>query len=65
MDTLLQLYKKRGLKVEMVEMPGKNKLEKIFNSLLLADWTAVHIANLYGLESEQVPMVEEFKKLIK
>lgn len=64
MDTLLQLYKKRGLKAEMIEMPEKNKLEKIFNSLILADWTAVHIANLYGLESEQVPMVEEFKKLI-
>jgi hypothetical protein len=48
----------------MIEMSEKNKLEKIFNYLLLADWTAVHIANLYGLESEQVPMVEEFKKLI-
>lgn len=64
MDTLAQLYKDRGLKVKMIEMSEKNKLEKIFNYLLLADWTAVHIANLYGLESEQVPMVEEFKKLI-
>lgn len=65
MDTLAQLYKDRGLKVKIIEMSEKNKLEKIFNSLLLADWTAVHLAELYGLESEKVPMVEEFKKLIK
>lgn len=65
MEILAQLYKERGLKVKMIAMPEKNKLEKTFNSLLLADWTAVHTAALYGLESEQVPMVEEFKKLIK
>jgi len=65
MDMLAKLYKKRGLKTEMLELAGKNKLEKIFTSLVIADWTAVHIAKHYGLESEQVPMVEEFKRLIK
>jgi len=64
MDIVKKLYKDRGLKVEMMELKG-NKLEKIFSSLLLADWTAVYTAELYGLESEQVPMVEEFKQLIK
>jgi len=38
---------------------------KIFSSLILADWTAYYIAEGYGLESEQVPMVEEFKKLME
>ena len=65
MAMLAKLYKKRGLKTEMLELTGKNKLEKIFTSLVIADWTAVHIARHYGLESEQVPMVEEFKRLIK
>ncbi len=65
MDILAKLYKNRKLKVEMMELKGKNKLEKIFTSLVIADWTAVHIAKQYGLESEQVPMVEEFKKMIK
>ena len=46
-------------------LTGKNVFEKIFSSLLLADWTAVAIADGYGLESEQVPMVEEFKALMK
>lgn len=64
MEILAQLYKNKGLKVKIIALSEKNKLEKIFNSLLLADWTAVRIAELYNLESEQVPMVEEFKKLI-
>jgi len=30
----------------------------------LADWAAYYTAEGYGVESEAVPMVEEFKKLI-
>ncbi|MFH0857805.1 MAG: SIS domain-containing protein [Candidatus Magasanikbacteria bacterium] len=64
MTVLKQLYMDRGLPVEEVEIGGNTVYEQIFSSLLLADWTAVSIAEQYGLESEQVPMVEEFKKLI-
>lgn len=64
MDITAKLYENRGLKVEKIELKGKNTLEKIFSSLVLADWTAIHTAENYGLESEQVPMVEEFKNLI-
>ena len=63
MIILERLYKKRGLKVAVMELKG-NKLEKIFNSLVIADWTALYTAKNYGLEPEQVPMVEEFKRLI-
>lgn len=63
-DVLEKLYNDRELPVTVIELKGATRLEKIFNSLLLADWTAVHTAELYDLESEQVPMVEEFKKLI-
>jgi glucose/mannose-6-phosphate isomerase len=59
-----KLYEKRGLPVTILTLSGSSVFEKIFNSLLLADWTALHTANFYGAESEQVPMVEEFKKLI-
>lgn len=65
MKVIAKLYKDRGLPVEILELTGKNPWVKIFSSLLLADWTAVSIADMYGLESEQVPMVEEFKKLIE
>ena len=64
MVVLKDLYEKRNMPVEILEMTGENRVEKIFSCLLIADWTAVSIAKYYGLESEQVPMVEEFKKLI-
>lgn len=64
MSVCKKLYEARGLPVTVVPLSGGSALEKIFNSLLLADWTAFHSAALYGVESEQVPMVEEFKKLI-
>lgn len=64
MDVCAKLYKERGLSVEEITIEGKDKFEKIFNTLLFGDWLAVYIAESYGLESEQVPMVEEFKKLI-
>lgn len=59
-----KLYKKRKLPVTVIDISNKNYFEKMFTSLVIADWTAVHTANLYDLESEQVPMVEEFKKMI-
>lgn len=64
MVVLEKLYRDRSLPVEVIEMNGQSPLERIFNSLLLADWTALYTAQGYGLEAEQVPMVEEFKKLI-
>ena len=65
MEILERLYEDRGLKVEILELTGDNRFAKIFNSLILADWTAYYTAEQYGLESEQVPMVEEFKNMIK
>lgn len=65
MRVLADLYSKRGLRVEFVEIKGENKLIKIFSSINLADWTAYYIAQEYGLEAEQVPMVEEFKDLLQ
>ncbi len=64
MSVLEKLYHDRGFKVEVVLLQGKNELHKIFGALNLADWTAYHTAGLYGADPEQVPMVEEFKKLI-
>lgn len=60
-----KLFKDRDLKVEIVNIAGKDFWHKIFSSLILADWVAYYTALQYGLESEQVPMVEEFKKLIE
>lgn len=58
------LYRARGLKTATIPMTGARPFEKILSSVLIADWTAYHTARIYGTESEQVPMVEEFKKKI-
>ena len=59
-----QIYKEKGLPVTSLFLEGDSKIEKIFNSLLLADWTALELANFYGTEPEQVPLIEKFKKLL-
>lgn len=64
-EILEKLYSDRKLKVKIIELREKNIWLKIFSTLILADFTAYYLAKEYGLESEQVPMVEEFKKLIK
>lgn len=64
MGILERLYKDRNLKLEMIELREENIWQKVFSALILADWIAYYTAQEYGLEAEQVPMVEEFKKLI-
>ena len=65
MEVLLRLYKERGIQVEVKEFVGENLQERIFSSLILADWTAWYTAKEYGTEPEEVPMIEEFKKHIE
>ncbi len=61
---LRKLYEARNLRVLTVEITGENFYEQVFSSLLIADWVTVHLAQYYGQDAEQVPMVEEFKKII-
>jgi len=63
-DVTAKLYRDRGLQVEELELSGASHSEKIFRSLIVADWTAFYTGSGYGAETEHVPMVEEFKKLV-
>jgi glucose/mannose-6-phosphate isomerase len=65
MKILKNLYEERNLKVEILKLEGQNRFHKIFSSLILADWTSFYLAKEYGVEPEEVPMVEEFKKLME
>ncbi|OGY66728.1 MAG: hypothetical protein A3I89_01485 [Candidatus Harrisonbacteria bacterium RIFCSPLOWO2_02_FULL_41_11] len=65
MNITERLYREKKLPVEIVIIKGETLFHKIFSSLLFADWTAYYTAQEYGVEAEQVPMVEEFKNLIK
>lgn len=64
MEVLAKLYEDRGLPVKIIEMAGETVFQKIFYSLITADWAALSLSRFYGTEPEAVPMVEEFKKLI-
>lgn len=60
----IKLMSGKRFKVEKVVLTGSSPVEKIFNSIILAHFTAYHLALNYGVEPEAVPMVEDFKKLI-
>ena len=64
MGTLENQLASRGFQVEIVSLGEGSMLDKIFGSLLTADWTAFFVAQYYGRDPQEVPMIEEFKKLI-
>jgi len=65
MDISSEMLTKNGARVHQITLDGKSRLEKIFNSLIFAQWAAYYIALSAGEDPEAVPMVEEFKKAMK
>jgi hypothetical protein len=45
-------------------MEGKNVFNRVFSSLLLADFTSYHLALAYGIDPTPVVMVEKLKKML-
>lgn len=62
MDLFSQLAKEKGAEVDFIELEGKTKIEKIFNALLLGDWTSYYLALSYMQDPVPVEIVEKFKK---
>ena len=65
MNITEDLLKEKGIPCIRVPLVGANPLEKAFTSLVLADWTAYHLALAYNLNPDENPAVEEFKKRMK
>lgn len=65
MELTKKLYEDRGLPVTTVALEGASPWQRVFSSLITADWMAYHLATRYGTEPELVPMVEEFKKMMQ
>lgn len=65
MDILKDIYQEKGLPVEIIELKGENIWEKIFSSLLLADWAAYYTAQIYKLEAQETEIITRFKGIIK
>jgi len=64
MEVTAKLYTDRKLTIKMIKLEGDNKYLKIFNSIAMANFAAYFTGTNYELETEQVPMVEEFKQMI-
>lgn len=65
MEVLKEILKKKRFPMETLELEGKNIWEKIFPSLLIADWTAYYITQQYGLKARETKIIDRFKNIIK
>jgi len=58
------LYMKKGIPTEVIEMESGNYFETIFSALIMGDWISYYLALEYGQDPTPVDMVEELKKLL-
>src|SRR3989344_1514552 len=64
MDISKNIFEKKGFPVETLELEGKNIWEKIFSSLLVADWASYFTAQQYGLEAQETKIISKFKNTL-
>lgn len=65
MDITASLLQKQGVAVRSLRFDAPTRAEKIFSAIITAHWASYFIAQSYGSEPEQVPMVEELKSLLR
>lgn len=58
------LIREKGVESEMIDLQGNSVFEKIFSSILLADFTSYNLALLYKQDPTPVDMVEKLKKIL-
>lgn len=64
-EALLSLLEKQGVTGTTVDILGDRVYNRIFNTLVLGDFIAYHLALAYDQDPEPVAMVEAFKKLLE
>ena len=62
MELTKQLLKEHNVQTREIPIEGNSLLEKLFNSILLSDWTTFYLAKKYGVDPEAVPIIEDFKE---
>lgn len=65
MVVLQEILKEQSCTVTSVFLEGQTRLERIFNSLLLADWSALYTARANKVEPDKVDFIENFKDKLK
>lgn len=56
-----ELLRKQGVSVEILDMEGKNVFNRVFASILLADFASYHLALGNAIDPTPVDMVEDLK----
>jgi len=65
MEITEEIYKEKKMPVEVIEFSGSSVWEKMFSSLLIADWAAFYTAEHYGLNAQETKIISRFKKTLK
>ncbi len=63
-DVTADLLREKGVEVEVIDMPGESVFEKMFGSILIADFASYYLALKYGIDPTPVDMVEDLKKML-
>lgn len=64
MKVFKSLIEQQQLTVDTVTIKGRSRLEKIINSILIANWTVYHFAKSEKIDPEPVNFIERFKDLL-
>lgn len=64
MGATKNILEQQGFSVDVLLVEGNTKTDRVFNSLIIADWLSLYLAEAYGNNPEEVPLVEKFKKII-
>ncbi len=64
-EVLKEILEKRDFEVLAIENESESREEFVFSSILLSAWTSYYLSKIYQTDPDEVPMVEEFKRMIK
>ncbi len=64
MDVLKDVLKEQDVECIETNFMGSERIERIVNMFLVGDWVSLALANRAGVDPEQVPMVQTFKKAL-
>lgn len=63
MEATAKILKGKGIDGETLELKGRSFWYKIFGSLSVADWATYYLAQDYGVDPDNIAIIDEFKKL--
>jgi glucose/mannose-6-phosphate isomerase len=60
-----ELLSEKGVSSTVISITGTCRLSRLFSAIYIGDYASLHLAGLYGLDPEQVRIIEDFKQQLK